>query len=58
MTSRSSGGGKRIETPPPKTTPPVKKEAAEALSGSKSSRERSLAGSVERHIEPRKGRPK
>jgi hypothetical protein len=46
--------GKRNETPPPKTSAPVKREAGEALKGSPSPRERSLAGSVERHIEPRK----
>jgi len=49
-----SGGGKRYENPPPKTSPKVKKEAGHALEGSRSARERSLAGSVERHIEPRK----
>jgi hypothetical protein len=54
MTKGSSGGGKRTENPPPKTSPKVKQEAGKALGGSSSARERSLAGSVERHIEPRK----
>jgi hypothetical protein len=49
----SGGGGKRTENPPPRTSPPVKREAGQALH-SPSSTERSLAGSVERHIEPRK----
>jgi hypothetical protein len=44
----------RNENPPPKTTPKVKTEAGKALEGSHSPRERSLAGSVERHTEPRK----
>lgn len=46
--------GKRNENPPPKTSAPVRREAGEALRGSPSPRERSLAGSVERHIEPRR----
>lgn len=50
-------GGKRTENPPPRTSPPVKREAGQELrSGNKT--ERSLAGSVERHIEPRKPPPK
>jgi hypothetical protein len=49
----SGGGGKRPENPPPKTSPAVKKEAGQGLH-SPSPTERSLAGSVERHIEPRK----
>jgi hypothetical protein len=43
---------KRTENPPPKTSKPVKHEAGEALRGGNKT-ERSLAGSVERHIEPR-----
>jgi hypothetical protein len=44
---------KRNESPPPKTSKPVQHLAGQKLeSGTKS--ERSLAGSVERHIEPRK----
>lgn len=49
----SGGGGKRTETPPPRTSAPVKREAGQGLH-SPSKTERSLAGSVERHIEPRK----
>lgn len=52
--AKSSGGGRRTENPPPKTSAPVRREAGQALEGSPSSRERSLAGSVERHVEPRK----
>lgn len=55
--SKSDGVGKRTENPPPKTSSKVKKEAGKALGTSKLARERSLAGSVQRHIEPRK-RPK
>jgi hypothetical protein len=48
-----SGGGKRTENPPPRTSRPVERLAGEKLrSGNRA--ERSLAGSVERHIEPRK----
>ncbi len=48
-----SKGSKRYENPPPKTSAPVKREAGQALKdGNKT--ERSLAGSVQRHIEPRK----
>jgi hypothetical protein len=54
MASQGKGGsGKRYENPPPKTSRPVKHEAGEALRGGNKT-ERSLAGSVERHIEPRK----
>jgi hypothetical protein len=49
----SKGGGKRTENPPPRTSAPVKHLAGEKLKeGTKP--ERQLAGSVERHIEPRK----
>jgi hypothetical protein len=51
--SKGSGGGKRTENPPPRTSPPVRREAGQALRGGNPT-ERSLAGSVERHIEPRK----
>ena len=53
MAGKSSGGGKHTENPPPKTSPPVKREAGQGLHSS-SPTKRSLAGSVERHIEPRK----
>jgi hypothetical protein len=53
MAQKSSGGGKRTENPPPKTSPPVKHAAGKALEGGNKT-ERQLAGSVERHIEPRK----
>jgi hypothetical protein len=44
---------KRNENPPPKTSPHVKHTAGKELKeGNKTERE--LAGSVERHIEPRK----
>lgn len=50
---KSSGGGKRVEMPPPRTTSRVEHKAGQKLStGNKT--ERSLAGSVLRHIEPRK----
>ena len=54
MSSKSKGGGgKRYENPPPKTSRPVKRTAGQKLqSGNKA--ERTLAASVERHIEPRK----
>lgn len=43
---------KRIENPPPKTSPKIEKLAATKLTtGSKA--EKSLAGSVLRHVEPR-----
>jgi len=48
-----SKGTKRYEKLPPKTSKPVKHEAGQALKGGNKT-ERSLAGSVERHIEPRK----
>jgi hypothetical protein len=51
--SKGSGGGKRNENPPPRTSPHVRHEAGQALRGGNKT-ERSLAGSVERHIEPRK----
>jgi hypothetical protein len=54
----AGGGGKRTEDPPPKTSKAVKSEMGEALATSKSARERSLAGSVGRHIEPRKSTKK
>jgi len=47
------GSGKRTESPPPGTSSKVEKTAGNKLStGNKT--ERSLAGSVLRHIEPRK----
>lgn len=52
--ANSSGGGRRNENPPPKTSQHVKREAGQALEGSRSPREQSLAGSVERHVQPRK----
>ena len=54
MTSKGKGdGGKRNESPPPKTSSPVKHIAGQKLqSGNKA--ERTLAASVERHIEPRR----
>lgn len=48
-----SKGTKRYENPPPKTSAPVKHSAGQALRGGNRT-ERSLAASVERHIEPRK----
>jgi hypothetical protein len=46
-------GGKRNESPPPKTSSPAKHIAGQKLqSGNKA--ERTLAASVERHIEPRR----
>jgi hypothetical protein len=45
---------KRVESPPAKTSKKVKAEAGKALKAGPTARERSLAGSVERHIEPRK----
>jgi hypothetical protein len=53
MTQRSKGGGKRTENPPPRTSRPVRHTAGEKLKGGNKA-ERQLAGSVERHIEPRK----
>jgi hypothetical protein len=51
--AKKSGGGKRTENPPPRTTRPVSHLAGTRMhSGTKS--ERTLAASVERHIEPRK----
>ena len=46
-------GGKRTENPPPRTSKPVRHTAGKKL-GSGNKAERQLAGSVERHIEPRK----
>jgi hypothetical protein len=43
---------KRTENPPPKTSPHVKHTAGKELKGGNKT-ERELAGSVERHIEPR-----
>jgi len=54
--STKGGGGKRTENPPPRTSPPVRHTAGEKLRTGNPA-ERRLAGSVERHIEPRK-RPK
>jgi hypothetical protein len=54
VAKKPSGGGKRTENPPPKTSSKVKKEAGQQLRTGASAVERSLAGSVERHIEPRK----
>ena len=54
MATNKSSSGKRTENPPPKTSTKVKKEAGKALATSNSTREKSLAGSVQRHIEPRK----
>jgi hypothetical protein len=51
--AKGSGGGRRTENPPPRTSRPVKKEAGQELRGGNKI-ERSLAGSVMRHIEPRK----
>jgi hypothetical protein len=44
---------KRYENPPPKTSKPVQHLAGKKLEGGKKP-ERTLAASVERHIEPRK----
>ena len=54
MASKKSSSGKRNENPPPKTSKEVKTKAGKALANSSSPREKSLAGSVARHIEPRK----
>jgi hypothetical protein len=43
---------KRYENPPPRTSKPVKHLAGKKLEGGNKS-ERTLAASVERHIEPR-----
>jgi hypothetical protein len=43
---------KRYENPPPKTSKPVKHLSGQKLEGGNKS-ERTLAASVERHIEPR-----
>ncbi len=43
---------KQNESPPPKTSPQVKYTAGKELKGGNKT-ERTLAGSVERHIEPR-----
>ena len=51
--AKSSGGGKRTENPPPRTSTKVEHTAGQKL-GNGSKAERSLAGSVLRHIEPRK----
>jgi hypothetical protein len=51
--AKSSGGGRRTENPPPRTSSNVKREASRELGGGNKT-ERSLAGSVMRHIEPRK----
>jgi hypothetical protein len=50
--AKSSGGGQRTENPPPRTSLKVESTAGQKL-GSGSKAERSLAGSVLRHIEPR-----
>lgn len=51
--AKGTGGGKRTENPPPRTSTRVESEAGKNLrSGNKTTR--SLAGSVMRHIEPRK----
>ena len=53
MAKSKGGGGKRTENPPPRTSAPVEHLAGQKLrSGTPA--ERRLAGSVERHIEPRK----
>ena len=54
--AKSSGGGKRTENPPPRTTTKVERTAGQKLSSGNKA-ERTLAGSVMRHIEPR-SRPK
>jgi hypothetical protein len=52
---KSSGGGrKKTENPPPKTSPKVRTEAGKEMKAAPTAIERSLAASVERHIEPRK----
>ena len=53
--AKSAGGGRgpRNENPPPQTNRRVEREAGQKLS-SGNKVERSLAGSVLRHIEPRK----
>lgn len=51
--SGGRGGGKRTENPPPRTSSKVEREAGQKLSGGNKT-ERSLAGSVMRHIEPRR----
>jgi hypothetical protein len=48
-----SNDRKKTENPPPKTSQPVKHLAGKKLEGG-TKPERTLAGSVERHIEPRK----
>jgi hypothetical protein len=53
MATKKSGGGKRTENPPPRTSKPIKHLAGEELKGGNKPEKR-LAGSVERHIEPRK----
>jgi hypothetical protein len=50
---KDSGGGKRTENPPPRTSTKVEREAGQKLSSGNKT-ERSLSGSVMRHIEPRK----
>lgn len=52
--AKSSGGGKRTENPPPKTSQKVERTAAKKLGSGATAAERSLAGSVMRHIEPRR----
>ena len=51
--AKSSGGGRRTESPPPRTSSRVEHKAGQKLSSGNKT-ERSLAGSVLRHIEPRK----
>jgi hypothetical protein len=51
--AKGSGGGRRTENPPPRTSGKVEREAGQKLSSGNKT-ERSLAGSVMRHIEPRK----
>jgi hypothetical protein len=53
MAKSSGGGRKRTENPPPRTSTKVEREAGQKLSGGNKT-ERSLAGSVLRHIEPRR----
>ena len=51
--SSGSGRGPRNESPPPRTSSKVEHEAGQKL-GSGNKVEQSLAGSVLRHIEPRR----
>lgn len=45
---------KREERPTPRTSEKVKHDAGKAMQAGATARERELAASVERHIEPRK----